>query len=132
MKNGYLHKVGGFAPETAVGTGAAEPLVDEYEAAKEVPSVDEKTLSKTDKRSQNGVRAGKTIAVSGEDVGDSGTGEVRSTGEELEVREAENPENNYGAQVDKANDAEVNKPAEEVRPEAPQAPKKTRKANDTV
>ena len=38
MQNGYFHETGRFALETAVGTGAAEPIVDEYEAATAVPS----------------------------------------------------------------------------------------------
>ncbi len=33
MKNGYFHQTGNFAPETAIGTGALQPLVDEVEAA---------------------------------------------------------------------------------------------------
>ena len=133
MQNGWRHELDKFAPETAVGTGAVEPLVDERKAAEAVPTVDEGTLDKSEGRSQNQVHGGKTIAYTGEDVGDSGTGEVLSTGEELEVREADNDDNAYGAQVSKeVDDAEVNKPAEDVRPEEPQAPKRTRKKADTV
>jgi hypothetical protein len=134
MQNGWRHELDKFAPETAVGTGAVEPLVDEYKAAEAVPTVDEHTLDEVeDRQSQNKVRGAKTVAYSGEDVGDSGTGEVVSTGEELEVREAENSDNAYGAQVSKeVDDAEVNQPAEDVRPEEPQAPKRRRKAVDTV
>lgn len=132
MQNGYFHETGRFAPETAVGTGAAEPIVDEYEAAKAVPSVDETTLDETGQKSQNEVHAGKTIAYSGEDIGDSGTGEVKSTGEDYEVRNESNDDVPLaGASVD-TDDAEVNKLAEEVRPEVPQATKRSRKKADTV
>lgn len=118
-----------FAPETALGTGAAEPIVDEYEAAKEVESVDESILEGT--RSQNFIRAGKTIAYSGEPTAEPTTGDDEvSNGEDFETRNVDNDEVPLaGAQVVK-DDPEVNKPAEEVRPEVPQADKKTRKAKN--
>lgn len=117
-----------IAPETAVGTGAAEPVVDEYEAAKATPSVDESTVGEG---AQNYPRPAKTIAYSGEDVGDSGTGEVLSTGEDSEVRNRDD-DSLAGSSVDTEVDEEtVNKPAEEVRPEAPQASRRnSRKAPD--
>ncbi len=129
MQNGYFHETGKFAPETAVGTGAVEPLVDEYEAAKAVPTVDEKTLDEIGKRSQNQVHAGKTIAYSGETVADDASDE-KSTGEDFETRHADD-DTQAGAGVNASDDAEVNKPAEEVRPEAPQETKRTRKAKQT-
>ncbi len=129
MQNGYFHDTGKYAPETAVGTGAVEPLVDEYEAAKAVPSVDETTLDEVGKRSQNSVHTGKTIAYSGEDTADQGNDE-KSTGEDFETRHADD-DTQAGAGVNASDDAEVNKPAEEVRPEAPQETKRTRKAKQT-
>lgn len=135
MFNGYRHDdPNGYAPETAVGTGALEPLVDEYEAAEKVPTVDEHTLDDVDRRSQNVVHEGKTIAYSGEPTAEPTTGDdERSTGEELEVRNAED-DTAAGSQVaaKEVDDAEVNQPAADVRPEAPQATKRTRKADKTV
>ena|SRR5690242_9557794 len=129
MQNGYRHEVGNFAPETAVGTGAKDPIVDEYEAAKEVPTIDESILDGT--RSQNGPETDRTIAYSGEPTAEPTTGDdERSTGEDYETRNVDD-DTNAGAAVVK-DDPEVNKPAEEVRPEAPQATKRTRKAKDTV
>lgn len=120
-----------FAPETAVGTGAAEPVVDEYEAAKEVPSVDESTLDESGGRSQNFVHDTKTIAYSGETVAEP-TSDAVSTGEDYEVRNKDD-DTAAGAAVDSViTDAEVNAPADEVRPDVPQATKATRKKRETV
>jgi hypothetical protein len=125
MKNGQKD----FAPETALGTGAAEPVVDEYEAAKEVPSVDESVLKGT--RSQNQPGNAVTIEYSGEPTAEPTTGDdERSTGEDYETRNVDD-DTRAGAAVVK-DDPEVNKPAAEVRPEVPQATKKTRKEKGTV
>jgi hypothetical protein len=116
-----------FAPETAVGTGAAEPVVDEYEAAKEVPSVDEKTLNEG--RSQNQPGRGATIDYSGEshveatkDLGQepAANDTEKSTGEDLETRRQDD-DTLAGASVKENDDSNVNKKAEETRPEVPQA-----------
>lgn len=124
MKNGTREATGNYAPETALGTGAAEPLVDEFEAAKEVPSVDESVLEETpEKRSTNQITPGATIAYSGETVAEP-TSDAVSNGEDFETRNVDD-ETNAGAAVIK-DDSEVNKPAEEIRPEVPQATKKTR------
>jgi len=106
-----------FAPETAIGTGAAFPLTSEYDAAVATPSVDESTLG-VSKKSKNfpGDRT-ETVKPSGEDIGDSGTGEVLSTGQEREVRDG----NNLNVL---ANDPDVNKVASTVRPAEPQATKR--------
>jgi hypothetical protein len=125
MKNGQKD----FAPETALGTGAAEPLADEYEAAKEVPSVDESILE--GKRSQNSPGNSETINYSGDATEEPTTGDdEKSTGEDFETRN-EGDDTLAGAAV-VPNDPEVNAKAEDVRPEVPQATKSTRKAKGTV
>ena len=118
MKNGYRQDTGNYAPETAVATGAVEPLVDEYEAATAVPTVDESTLG-TLKRSTNRPRPGEDeIDYSGEDVAEP-TSDDKSTGEdETTRRDVEDAH---------ALDGEVNKLASEVRPAEPQATKAGRK-----
>ena len=125
MQNGYRHETGNYAPETAVATGAVDPLVDEYEAATAVPTVDEHTLDDTAKRSQNDPSTDRTVAYSGDDVAEP-TSDAKSSGEDFETRNADD-DTRAGAGVS-TDDAEVNKLAEEVRPEEPQAPKRTRKA----
>ena len=129
MENGYRHEVGGYAPETAVGTGAVEPLVDELEAAKAVPTVDENTLDEG--RSNNQPHAGKTIQYSAEPVADDANDTDLSTGEDFETRNRDD-ETRAGAGVSDTDDAEVNQPAEDVRPEVPQETKAARKAKRTV
>lgn len=125
MKNGPKD----FAPETALGTGAAEPVVSEYEAAKEVPSVDESVLKGDGSQNQPGRAA--TIEYSGEATAEPTTGDdERSTGEDFETRNVDD-DTRAGAAVVK-NDPEVNQKAEDVRPDVPQAEKKTRKARSTV
>ena len=116
MQNGYFHETGKFAPETAIGTGAAEPLVDEVEAAEATPSVDASTAGQgKNKPRQN---ENSDIKPSGEKVADDASSEL-STGEEAEVRNGEN--DNVGG------DEDVNKLAEEARPAAPQKTRKQRK-----
>lgn len=117
MKNGYFHETGKYAPETAIGTGAATPLVDEVEAAEATPSVDADTAG----QGKNKPRANENsdLKPSGEDVGDSGTGPVVSNGQEKELRDGENQ--NVGG------DSNVNKEASEARPAVPQNAKKTQK-----
>jgi len=127
MQNGYFHETGRYAPEVAVGTGAVEPLVDEYEAAAAVPTVDEHTLDETDQRSQNGPETDRTVAYSGDPVADDANDTDKSTGEDQETRDADNDETLSGANVVREADAEVNAPAEEVRPEEPQAKKTARR-----
>lgn len=123
MQNGYFHDEGKFAPETAVGTGAQEPLVDEYAAAEQVPTVDENTLG-TGRRSLNRPRVNEDeIDYSGEKVADDASTEV-SNGEDFETREV--------VADPHADDAEVNQLAEDTRPEAPQDVKPSRKKKDTV
>jgi len=124
MKNGYFHDTGNYAPETAVGTGAANPIVDEYAAAQATPSVDATTINTPAKRGKNKPRANENsdIKPSGENVGDSGTGEVVSNGQEKELRDGEN-QNVGGTQ-----DADVNKVASQARPTVPQNAKKTGQA----
>ena len=117
MKNGWFHETGKFAPETAVGTGAAEPLVDEVEAATAVPTVDESTAGQGKNKPRQAEAS--DIKPSGENIGDSGTGEVLSTGEEKEVRDGENLN-----VLDP--DPNVNKVASEARPAKPQATKRTK------
>lgn len=125
MQNGYRHETGNYSPETAVGTGALEPLVDEYEAATAVPTVDEKTLDESGKRSRNKPRPGEDeVNYSGDKVAEP-TSDEKSTGEDAEVRSGEN----LNVSPD---DAEVNQPADEVRPEAPQQTKRARKDQKTV
>lgn len=109
-----------FAPETAIGTGAAEPVVDEVEAAKLVPSVDESTAGKG--KNQPGAE-GTGIDYSGEDTAEP-TSSEKSTGEDYEVRNADD-DTLAGASV--GDDGDVNKPVEEVRPEVPQATKASRR-----
>lgn len=108
-----------FAPETAVGTGAAEPLVDEFEAAKQVPSVDENSIKGG--RSKNQPDDTRTIKNSGDPVGDPASDE-KSTGEDEETR--------HVADDAHADDDKVNKPAAETRPKAPQATKASRKRKE--
>ena len=123
MKNGPKD----FAPETALGTGAAEPVVSEYEAAKEVPSVDESILKGEGSQNQPGRAA--SIDYSGEPTAEPTTGDdEKSTGEDFETRNVDD-DTNAGAAVVK-NDPEVNKEASSVRPEVPQATKTTRKAKN--
>ena len=128
-----------FAPETAVGTGAAEPVVDEYEAAKATPSVDESTLDEVGHRSTNQPGQANTIEYSGEThreaiegqglettpVGDD-TSEEPSTGADLETRRKDD-DTVAGSAVDAQVDAsEVNSKAADVRPEVPQAARRDR------
>lgn len=123
MKNGYFHDTGNYAPETAVGTGAADPIVNEYDAAVATPTVDEASLGAT-KKSKNKPRANENsdIKPSGQNVGDSGTGTVISNGQEKELRDGTNQ--NVSTTKDAA---EVNKKASETRPAEPQAARKTGK-----
>ncbi len=118
MKNGYFHQTGNFAPETAIGTGALQPLVDEVEAAEATPSVDESTAGKGGNKPR--ANENSDAKPSGENVGDSGTGEVLSTGEDAEIRSGENE--NVGG------DEDVNKKAEDARPVAPQKTRRHRAA----
>lgn len=118
MQNGYFHETGKFAPETAIGTGAAEPLVDEVEAATATPSVDESTAGQgKNKPRQN---ENSDIKPSGEKVADDAS-DLTSTGEEAEVRDGENLN-----VVDP--DPNVNKLVEDARPAKPQATKRTKAA----
>jgi len=115
-----------YAPETAIGTGALEPIGDEQKAAELTPSVDENTVGNG---AQNQPAAARSIDYSGEPTAEPTTGEdEKSTGEDFETRNADD-ETLAGANVS-PDDAEVNKPAAEVRPEEPQAPKRVRKAKD--
>ena len=117
-----------YAPETAIGTGAAEPLVDEYEAAVATPSVDEATVQP---EAQNQPGRAASIDYSNDDLAEP-TDDGKSTGEDFETRNQDD-DTLAGASVGSVlDDAEVNKPAEEVRPEAPQATKRYRKAKSTV
>lgn len=129
MKNGPKD----FAPETAIGTGAAEPVVDEVEAAKQVPSVDESTAGRGQNQPGN---EGKTIEYSGQtlleayedletEAGDTDT--EPSTGQDYETRQADKDDEPGGDAVGSVlSDDEVNSKAEDVRPEAPQATKQSR------
>ncbi len=118
MENGYFHETGKYAPETGIATGAKEPLVDEYEAATAVPTVDETTLG-TARKSANKPRPGEDeIKNSGEDVAEP-TSDLKSTGEDQTTRS--DVENAH------ALDGEVNKLGSEVRPAEPQATKTGRK-----
>jgi hypothetical protein len=110
-----------FAPETAIGTGAANPVVDEYEAAKLTPSVDEATAGKG--KNQPGNEDGQ-INYSGDEVAEP-TSDAKSTGEDYETRQVED-DTNAGAAVATDN-SDVNKPADEVTPEVPQATKRSGK-----
>lgn len=116
-----------FAPETAVGTGAAEPLVDEYEAAKAAESVDESTVGDG---AQNKPGAAATIEYSGEPTREPTTGDDEvSTGEDWETRNKDNDDVPLaGAGVDDQDTEDVNKKASEVAPEVPQAVKRNRRA----
>lgn len=118
-----------FAPETAVGTGAAEPVVDEYEAAKEVPSVDESTLEGG--RSNNQPQGSRTVEYSGDKVADDASDE-RSTGEDYETRNKDNDEVPLAGAAVPDDDSEVNAKAEDVRPEVPQETKRSRKAKSEL
>jgi len=120
MQNGYFHETGKFAPETAVGTGAKEPLVNEVEAATAVPTVDETTAGKG--KNQPRQAEASDIKPSGEPVADDAS-DLLSTGEEQERRSGENE--NVGG------DEDVNKLAEDARPEEPQKTRKARKATAT-
>ena len=112
-----------FAPETAVGTGAAEPVVDEYEAAKATPSVDESTVGEG---AQNKPGNARTIAYSGDEVAEP-TSDAKSTGEDYETRNKDD-DTLAGAGVDSVvTDDQVNAKAEETRPEVPQDTKASRK-----
>lgn len=117
MQNGYFHDTGKFAPETAIGTGAKEPLVDEVEAAEATPSVDASTAG----QGKNKPRPNESsdIKPSGEKVADDAS-DLLSTGEEAEVRDGKN--DNVGG------DADVNKLASEARPAKPQQTRKQRAA----
>lgn len=117
MQNGYFHETGKFAPETAIGTGAAEPLVDEVEAATATPSVDESTAGQGKNKPR--VAEASDIKPSGEKVADDAS-DLTSTGEEQEVRSGEN--DNVGG------DEDVNKLAADARPAAPQKTRKQRAA----
>ncbi len=116
MQNGYFHETGKFAPETAIGTGAAEPLVDEFEAAEATPSVDESTAGQGKNKPRQAEAS--DIKPSGEKVADDAS-DLTSTGEEAEVRDGEN--DNVGG------DEDVNKLAAEARPAAPQKTRKQRR-----
>jgi hypothetical protein len=121
MKNGYFHDTGNYAPETAIGTGAAVRLVDEVEAAEATPSVDESTAGTNANRPR--ANENSDMKPSGQNVGDSGTGPVISNGQEKELRDGDNQN------VDATKDAaEVNKPAAQTRPAKPQNARRTGKA----
>jgi hypothetical protein len=125
MKNGPKD----FAPETALGTGAAEPVVSEYEAAKEVPTVDESLVK--GKGSQNQPGRAATIDYSGEPTVEPTTGDdEKSTGEDYETRNVDNDDVPLAGAAVVKDDPEVNKEASNVRPEVPQATKATRKAKN--
>lgn len=115
-----------FAPETAVGTGAAEPVADEFEAAKETPSVDESTLDGG--RSRNRPGEAGSVEYSGDKVAEDASDE-KSTGEDYETRNADNDEVPLAGAAVVKDDPDVNKPVDEVRPDAPQAPVKARKSS---
>lgn len=128
-----------FAPETAIGTGAAEPVVDEVEAAKQVPSVDESTAGQGKNQPGNeGVTveySGQTFAEANEDMETDagGTDTEPSTGQDYETRQADKDDEPGGDAVGATvADSEVNSKAEDVRPEAPQVTKRTRKDQGTV
>lgn len=116
-----------FAPETAIGTGAAEPVVDEVEMAKQVPSVDESTAGHGQNQPGND---GSHAEYSGESyreamadayTDEGGTDTEASTGEDLEVRRSKDEDKPGGDAVgDVVADSEVNSKAEDTRPEAPQ------------
>jgi hypothetical protein len=110
-----------FAPETAIGTGAANPVVDEVEAAKLVPSVDESTAGKG--QNQPGQGDGG-IDYSGDPTAEP-TSDVVSTGREFEVLASEDNDTAGGDSV-ASDSSDVNKPAEDVRPEVPQATKRSK------
>lgn len=102
-----------YAPETAVGTGAATPLVDPAAAAAKVPSIDQSTVGNGGAGGKNRPRANENsdIKPSGADLAEP-TDKRKSTGEDEEVRENPNAH---------ADDADVNKVAKTVRPTEPQA-----------
>ena len=105
-----------FAPETGIGTGAAEPLHDEVELAKEVPSVDESTAGKGKNYPGNEGDASNALQYS---LKEPAYTELKSTGEDYETRNVDNDDVPLaGNAVDP--DAEPNKRAEEVRPDVPQ------------
>jgi len=109
-----------FAPETAIGTGAAFPLTSEYDAAVATPSVDESTLGAARKsNNQPGDRTG-VVKPSGDPVADPASDEV-SSGKDKETRDGKNLN-----VVDP--DPDVNKVASTVRPTAPQDTKRTQPA----
>jgi hypothetical protein len=110
-----------FAPETAIGTGAHEPVVDEVEAAKLTPSVDESTAGQG--KNQPGAE-GTGIDYSGDPTAEP-TSDVVSTGRDFETLAADDDESAGGAGV-AADSSDVNKPAEDVRPEVPQAGKRSK------
>lgn len=113
MKNGLFHETGKVAPETGIGTGALVPLIDEVEAATVTPSVDETTAGKGKNKPRQAEAS--DIKVSGEALADPAS-KLKSTGEELEVRDNPNAH---------ALDSQVNKNADETIPAAPQAPRPT-------
>ena len=122
MQNGYRQDTGNFAPETALGTGAAEPIVDEREAAEQVPSVDNDTASSKNHPGH------ETINYSGDDTAEP-TNDLQSDGRDLETRRSEDDDQPGGDSVGSVlSDSDVNAKAEDVRPEEPQATKATRKA----
>jgi hypothetical protein len=102
-----------YAPETAVGTGAATPLVDPVAAAAKVPSIDQSTVGSGGANGKNKPRANENsdIKPSGDELAEP-TDDRNSTGEDEETRE------NANAHKD---DADVNKEASTVRPTEPQA-----------
>jgi hypothetical protein len=106
-----------FAPETGIGTGAAEPLHDEVELAKEVPSVDESTAGKGKNYPGNEGDAGNALEYS---LKEPAYTDLKSTGEDYETRNVDNDDVPLaGNAVDP--DAEPNQKAEDVRPEVPQS-----------
>lgn len=122
MKNGYYTQTGNFAPETGIGTGAANPLVNEYDAAVATPTVDESTLG-AGKKSKNQPRANEPSDVkpSGAALADKATNR-KSTGEDEETRSNPNAH---------ADDADVNKVASATRPAAPQGKAKHNRPDGT-
>ena len=122
MKNGLFHETGRYAPETAIDTGALNPLVDPVVAATATPSVDETTAGKY----KNHPRANENsdIKPSGDELAEP-TDDRNSTGEDEETRENPNAH---------ANDAVANKVLNDAnRPVEPQAKRaNARPASATV
>lgn len=112
-----------YAPETAVGTGAATPLVNPVTAAGKVPSIKSATIANGGAGGNNKPRAAEQhVNVSGDELAEP-TDDRNSTGEDEETRENANAH---------ALDGDVNKLASVTRPTAPQAKRATARPANAV